>query len=126
MTVATTSGMYASPGDPGELIRMAVAFGTVGAAFLVFGLVMGALWATRRRGRRRGRHVAGQSSAGGRGPRNVRDLRSQPPLSPRPERNVIHGAPSHVSLPVRPRTAVTRPAFPGRTAEPSSPPEPSR
>lgn len=99
MTAATTSGMYTSPGDPGELIRMAVAFGTVGAAFLVFGLVIGALWATRRRARQRGRHVAGQPSASRRGPGNVRDSRSQPPRRPRPERNVIHGVPSHVRFP---------------------------
>jgi hypothetical protein len=94
MTAATTSGMYTSPGDPGELIRMAVAFGTVGAAFLVFGLVMGALWATRRRGQR-GRHVAGQPPARGRGPGNVRDLRPQHSRRPRPEREVVPGVPSH-------------------------------
>ncbi|GAA4239782.1 hypothetical protein GCM10022254_61560 [Actinomadura meridiana] len=77
MPSVIATGMYTTSGD---VIRMAGAFGIVAVAFLLFGLLLGALWGTRRRSRP-GRHVAGPSSTRGGRAGSRRD--------------VIHGVPGH-------------------------------
>lgn len=71
------TGMFTTTGDPRELLGLTAAFALVAAAFLLFGLLMGALWATRRRAAQRGRHVARQPSARGRERASARDHRPQ-------------------------------------------------